>query len=167
MSLVKEKSVVQPNVSLNIFVHSAFFYINLYKLDPGLGIFLTHLMATLTKADDTHFRRDIYQCYHCLYGVHLAVSFSSFNNMQSLYLSFIYLCTFNFLGWIWYDWRTSLHTQWPRSKSFRALIWAHSRFGLQKARTTFVIKSWFERCHWHCLWLIWGATCRQCFSWKQ
>ncbi|KAI9260891.1 hypothetical protein EDC94DRAFT_610142 [Helicostylum pulchrum] len=35
-------------------------------------IFLTHLMATLTKADDTHFRRDIYQCYHCLYGVHLA-----------------------------------------------------------------------------------------------
>ncbi|KAI7893343.1 uncharacterized protein EV154DRAFT_501727 [Mucor mucedo] len=38
----------------------------------GKRIFLSHLMDTLTKADDLQFRREIYQCYHCLYGVHLA-----------------------------------------------------------------------------------------------
>lgn len=42
-----------------------------------VGIFLSHLMTTLTKADDVQFRREIYQCYHCLYGVHLAVCYLS------------------------------------------------------------------------------------------
>ncbi|KAI8366707.1 uncharacterized protein BYT42DRAFT_587609 [Radiomyces spectabilis] len=36
------------------------------------GIFLTHLLGVLTKLDDAEYRRNIYQCYHCLYGVHLA-----------------------------------------------------------------------------------------------
>jgi hypothetical protein len=38
------------------------------------SIFIHHLMETLTNVDDSTFRREIYQCYHCLYGVHLAVS---------------------------------------------------------------------------------------------
>ncbi|KAI8967147.1 hypothetical protein BDF20DRAFT_901944, partial [Mycotypha africana] len=40
--------------------------------DASNGIYLQHLLETLVKVDDKRFRRDIYQCYHCLYGVHLA-----------------------------------------------------------------------------------------------
>ncbi|KAI8080754.1 uncharacterized protein B0P05DRAFT_72267 [Gilbertella persicaria] len=36
------------------------------------SIFLQHVMDTLVQVDDVTFRREIYQCYHCLYGVHLA-----------------------------------------------------------------------------------------------
>ncbi|KAI8378602.1 hypothetical protein BD560DRAFT_389864 [Blakeslea trispora] len=36
------------------------------------SIFLHHVRETLVKVDDLAFRREIYQCYHCLYGVHLA-----------------------------------------------------------------------------------------------
>ncbi|OBZ89568.1 Histone transcription regulator 3 [Choanephora cucurbitarum] len=36
------------------------------------SIFLHHVRETLAKVDDIAFRREIYQCYHCLYGVHLA-----------------------------------------------------------------------------------------------
>jgi hypothetical protein len=69
-----------------------FFDIHVHNL-YYVGIFLSHLMTTLTKADDIQFRREIYQCYHCLYGVHLAVS-SLLKYMQSLYL-ILYL---TFLG---------------------------------------------------------------------
>ncbi|KAI9478245.1 MAG: hypothetical protein EXX96DRAFT_570148 [Benjaminiella poitrasii] len=36
------------------------------------SIFLHHLLDTFMKVDDTSLRREIYQCYHCLYDVHLA-----------------------------------------------------------------------------------------------
>lgn len=73
MNLAREKFAVQLNVSLNNLT-IRFFILTGNKPDHILGIFLSHLMNTLTKSDDMHFRRDIYQCYHCLYGVHLAVS---------------------------------------------------------------------------------------------
>lgn len=38
------------------------------------SLFIQHLLATLTRTDNMTFRREIYQCYHCLFGVHLAVS---------------------------------------------------------------------------------------------
>ncbi|KAI7905962.1 uncharacterized protein BX663DRAFT_483630 [Cokeromyces recurvatus] len=36
------------------------------------NIFLHHLLETFIKIDNKIFRREIYQCYHCLYDVHLA-----------------------------------------------------------------------------------------------
>ncbi|KAG0178423.1 Histone transcription regulator 3 [Apophysomyces sp. BC1021] len=36
------------------------------------GIFLRHLLDVLIKMEDVEYRRSIYQCYHCLYGVHVA-----------------------------------------------------------------------------------------------
>lgn len=39
-----------------------------------VGIFLQHLIKMLSDVDVKSGRRGIYQCYHCLYGVHLAVS---------------------------------------------------------------------------------------------
>ncbi|KAI8096895.1 uncharacterized protein BX664DRAFT_68541 [Halteromyces radiatus] len=36
------------------------------------GIFLQHLVQVLSEVDANNNRRGIYQCYHCLYGVHLA-----------------------------------------------------------------------------------------------
>lgn len=42
------------------------------------SVFIYHLMETLTRVNDNRFRREIYQCYHCLYGVHLAASISYF-----------------------------------------------------------------------------------------
>lgn len=38
------------------------------------SLFIHHLLNTLVKVDNVAFRRAIYQCYHCLYGVHLAVT---------------------------------------------------------------------------------------------
>ncbi|CAO3593379.1 unnamed protein product [Absidia cylindrospora] len=35
------------------------------------GIFLQHLVELLSRVDVDEHRRGIYQCYHCLYGVHL------------------------------------------------------------------------------------------------
>ncbi|KAI9264814.1 hypothetical protein BY458DRAFT_513660 [Sporodiniella umbellata] len=34
-------------------------------------VFLHHLLLNLFETDSTLFRKDIYQCYHCIYGVHL------------------------------------------------------------------------------------------------
>ncbi|CEI97466.1 hypothetical protein RMCBS344292_11598 [Rhizopus microsporus] len=36
--------------------------------------FLHHLLDCLIETDGQTFRKDIYQCYHCIYGVHLGVS---------------------------------------------------------------------------------------------
>ncbi|KAI8145939.1 hypothetical protein BJV82DRAFT_29849 [Fennellomyces sp. T-0311] len=36
------------------------------------GAFLKYLLKLLTQENSTKYRRGIYQCYHCLYGVHLA-----------------------------------------------------------------------------------------------
>lgn len=41
---------------------------------PAKALFARHLMGTLGKIDANLFKREIYQCYHCLYGVHLTVS---------------------------------------------------------------------------------------------
>jgi hypothetical protein len=39
-----------------------------------LDVFLHHLLNNLFETDSEAFRKDIYQCYHCIYGVHLGVS---------------------------------------------------------------------------------------------
>ncbi|KAI8639579.1 hypothetical protein BD408DRAFT_371457 [Parasitella parasitica] len=50
-------------------------------------IFVQHLMRTLGKADSTVFRREIYQCYHCLYGVHLAAESGSIEEHHCIHNS--------------------------------------------------------------------------------
>lgn len=46
-----------------------YIYIYIY-----VDAFLHHLLDCLIETDSQAFRKDIYQCYHCIYGVHLGVS---------------------------------------------------------------------------------------------
>lgn len=39
-----------------------------------LDVFLYHLLENFFETDRKLFRKDIYQCYHCIYGVHLGVN---------------------------------------------------------------------------------------------